>query len=153
MRIFTLLHPNFLCPACVNIFFVLKKKFILKPGTFSFQTYFTYLLNFPIPVFIVFLLFSECRTGEVRVTQGHELPARYIIHTVGPKYNIKYQSAAENTLHACYRNVMQKTCEMGLHSLALCVINSVKRNYPPDEGAHIALSKSFKIIHSSMNIL
>lgn len=46
---------------------------------------------------------AECRTGEVKVTQGHALPARYIIHTVGPKYNVKYQSAAENTLHACYR--------------------------------------------------
>ncbi|KAL3279993.1 hypothetical protein HHI36_017499 [Cryptolaemus montrouzieri] len=45
----------------------------------------------------------ECRTGDVIVTQGHALPARYIIHTVGPKYNIKYQSASENTLHYCYR--------------------------------------------------
>lgn len=81
----------------------------------------------------------ECKTGEVRLTQGHALPARYIIHTVGPKYNIKYQSASENTLHTCYRNVLQKAKEMGLHSIALCVVNSVKRNYPPDEGAHIAL--------------
>lgn len=81
----------------------------------------------------------ECRTGEIRITQGHALPARYIIHTVGPKYNIKYQTAAENTLYSCYRNVLQKAREMGLHSIALCVINSVKRNYPPDEGAHIAI--------------
>lgn len=50
-----------------------------------------------------YVVFSECRTGEVKVTQGHALPARYIIHTVGPKYNIKYQSASENTLHTCYR--------------------------------------------------
>ncbi|XP_049821406.1 protein GDAP2 homolog isoform X2 [Aethina tumida] len=82
---------------------------------------------------------KECRTGEVRVTQGHALPARYIIHTVGPKYNIKYQSASENTLHTCYRNILQKSKEMGVHSIALPVVNSVKRNYPPDEGAHIAL--------------
>lgn len=81
----------------------------------------------------------ECRTGEVKVTQGHALPARYVIHTVGPKYNTKYQTAAENTLHTCYRNVLQKSRELGLHSIALCVVNSVKRNYPPDEGAHIAL--------------
>lgn len=81
----------------------------------------------------------ECRTSEVKVTQGHALPARFIVHTVGPKYNIKYQTAAENSLHTCYRNVLQKTKELGLHSIAICVINSVKRNYPPDEGAHIAL--------------
>lgn len=80
-----------------------------------------------------------CRTGEVVVTEGHNLPARYILHTVGPKYNIKYQTAAENTLHLCYRNVLQKVQELQLTSVALCVINSVQRNYPPEEGAHIAL--------------
>lgn len=59
-------------------------------------------------IFILFILklfseFSECRTGDVKVTSGHELPARYIIHTVGPKYSVKYQTAAETTLHMCYR--------------------------------------------------
>lgn len=42
-----------------------------------------------------------------------------------------------------YRNVLQKCCEMNLRSVSFCVINSVKRNYPPEEGAHIALSKYF----------
>ena len=61
----------------------------------------------PSEVIIIIIVFFvlECRTGDVRVTQGHALPARYIIHTVGPKYNIKYQSASENTLHICYRFV------------------------------------------------
>ncbi|KAH1028417.1 hypothetical protein HUJ05_001771 [Dendroctonus ponderosae] len=81
----------------------------------------------------------ECGTGEAKVTQGHYLPARYIIHTVGPKYNMKYQTASENTLHMCYRNTLQKAKEMGLHSIAIPVINSLKRNYPPDQGAHVAL--------------
>ncbi|ERL87281.1 hypothetical protein D910_04677 [Dendroctonus ponderosae] len=82
---------------------------------------------------------KECGTGEAKVTQGHYLPARYIIHTVGPKYNMKYQTASENTLHMCYRNTLQKAKEMGLHSIAIPVINSLKRNYPPDQGAHVAL--------------
>ncbi|XP_017796657.1 PREDICTED: protein GDAP2 homolog [Habropoda laboriosa] len=82
---------------------------------------------------------KECKTGEIIVTQGHCLPARFIIHTVGPVYNVKYQTAAQNTLHCCYRNVLQKARELGLHTIALPVINSVRRNYPPDAGAHIAL--------------
>ncbi|GLG96558.1 Protein mono-ADP-ribosyltransferase PARP14 [Gryllus bimaculatus] len=86
---------------------------------------------------------KECRTGDVQVTQGYNLAARYVIHTVGPKYNIKYQTAAESTLHFCYRNVLQRACELNLSSVALCVINSVRRNFPPDEGAHIAISKYF----------
>jgi len=40
-----------------------------------------------------------------------------------------------------HRNVLQKAREMGLRTIALSVINSVRRNYPPDAGAHIALSK------------
>ena len=54
-------------------------------------------------ILIIQILIAECRTGEVRVTQGHGLPARFIIHTVGPVYNVKYQTAAQNTLHCCYR--------------------------------------------------
>jgi len=56
-----------------------------------------------IKILIALILIAECRTGEVRVTQGHGLPARFIIHTVGPVYNVKYQTAAQNTLHCCYR--------------------------------------------------
>ncbi|KAL1122313.1 hypothetical protein AAG570_003718 [Ranatra chinensis] len=82
---------------------------------------------------------KECKTGEVIVTQGYKLPARFVFHTVGPKYNPKFQTAAENTLHNCYRNIFEKAFEMKLNSIALCPINSVKRNYPPDEGAHVAL--------------
>lgn len=44
-----------------------------------------------------------CRTGEVRLTKGYNLPAKYVIHTVGPIYSDKYKTAAENTLHLCYR--------------------------------------------------
>lgn len=53
--------------------------------------------------FIIFLCFLGCKTGEVCITDGYSLPARYVIHTVGPRYNIKYQTAAESALHYCYR--------------------------------------------------
>lgn len=82
---------------------------------------------------------KSCKTGEVRVTGGYNLPARYIIHTVGPKYNIKYHTASETALHMCYRRVLQCVVEKKIRTVALCVINSVNRGYPPDQGAHIAL--------------
>lgn len=46
---------------------------------------------------------TECRTGDVRVTKGHNLYARHIIHTVCPIYSDKYKTASEQTLHSCYR--------------------------------------------------
>ncbi|KAJ2952330.1 hypothetical protein O0L34_g4614 [Tuta absoluta] len=81
----------------------------------------------------------ECRTGEAVVTPGFALRCRHIIHTVCPKYVPKYHTAAETSLHNCYKNVLHKAGEIGARSLALCVLNTPKRNFPPDVAAHIAL--------------
>lgn len=51
--------------------------------------------------------FTGCRTGEAKLTEGFNLAARFVIHTVGPKYKAKYRTAAESSLYSCYRNVMQ----------------------------------------------
>ena len=47
------------------------------------------------------------RTGEAKITGAHNLPARHIIHTVGPRWSTTYQTAAENALHSCYRSCLQ----------------------------------------------
>lgn len=80
-----------------------------------------------------------CRTGEAKVSKGYALPARYVIHTVGPRYNVKYKTAAESALYASYRNVMKIVRENKIASVGLCVINTSRRGYPPEDGAHIAL--------------
>lgn len=79
-----------------------------------------------------------CRTGEAVVTRGCKLPARKIIHTVGPRYNIKYHNAAENALHMCYRNVLSAAKEESLRSVAFSCIYTKSKGYPRDEAAHIA---------------
>jgi hypothetical protein len=62
-----------------------------------------------------------------------------VIHTVGPRFNLKYKTAAENALHNCYRSCLQLAVEHRLASLALPIVNSERRGYPPENGAHIAL--------------
>ncbi|KAL0882670.1 hypothetical protein ABMA27_001099 [Loxostege sticticalis] len=81
----------------------------------------------------------ECRTGEVTVTPGFRLRCRHVLHTVSPAYSAKYHTAAETSLHNCYKNVLYRCGELGARSLALCVVNSPRRNFPPDAAAHIAL--------------
>ncbi|XP_076079639.1 protein GDAP2 homolog [Mytilus galloprovincialis] len=80
-----------------------------------------------------------CKTGEAKLTKGHKLLARYVLHTVGPRYNVKYITAAESALYSCYRNVMQLVRENSIKSVALYPIHSTKRSYPVKEGAHLAI--------------
>nr|XP_006639424.1 PREDICTED: ganglioside-induced differentiation-associated protein 2 [Lepisosteus oculatus] len=88
------------------------------------------------------LKLKGCRTGEAKMTKGFNLAARFIIHTVGPKYKAKYRTAAESSLYNCYRNVMQLAKEQGMASVAFCVINTVKRGYPLEDATHIAFKDS-----------
>ena len=82
-----------------------------------------------------------CKTGEAKSTSGYNLFARHIFHTVGPKYHTKYRIAAENALHSCILNCLQLLKEKKMTTIAFPIVHSEKRNYPPEEGVHICLSK------------
>ncbi|XP_064444633.1 ganglioside-induced differentiation-associated protein 2 isoform X3 [Mirounga angustirostris] len=86
-----------------------------------------------------------CRTGEAKLTKGFNLAARFIIHTVGPKYKSRYRTAAESSLYSCYRNVLQLAKEQSMSSVGFCVINSAKRGYPLEDATHIALHLPIKL--------
>ncbi|KAL5216816.1 hypothetical protein ABZP36_008217 [Zizania latifolia] len=55
-----------------------------------------------------------CRTGMAKMTNAYDLPARKVIHTVSPKYAVKYHTAAENALSHCYRSCLELLIENGL---------------------------------------
>ncbi|KAJ9549223.1 hypothetical protein OSB04_021766 [Centaurea solstitialis] len=80
-----------------------------------------------------------CRTGMAKVTNAYDLPARRIIHTVGPKYAIKYHTAAENALSHCYRSCLELLIENGLQSIAMGCIYTEAKNYPREPAAHVAI--------------
>uniref|UniRef100_A0A6M2CL89 Putative hismacro and sec14 domain-containing ovary overexpressed n=1 Tax=Rhipicephalus microplus TaxID=6941 RepID=A0A6M2CL89_RHIMP len=91
---------------------------------------------------------QSCRTGEAKLSKGYNLPARFVIHTVGPKYNVKFHTAAETALHSSYWRVLQMLPEHGLRTLGLCPIHSVRRSYPTQEGAHLALRTIRRFLES-----
>ncbi|XP_010532599.1 PREDICTED: protein GDAP2 homolog [Tarenaya hassleriana] len=80
-----------------------------------------------------------CRTGMAKVTNAYDLPARRVIHTVGPKYAVKYHTAAENALSHCYRSCLELLIDNELRSIAMGCIYTEAKNYPREPAAHVAI--------------
>jgi len=75
--------------------------------------------------------------GEVALTDGFKLPARYVIHTVGPVYAKTKDKS--HLLANCYRNALALADEQGCHSIAFPAISTGIYGYPFDEAARVVL--------------
>lgn len=89
-------------------------------------------------------LLEECRriggcpTGEARITGGHRLPARHVIHTVGPVW--RGGAAGEDELLAsCYRSSLELAVRNGSRSVAFPAISTGAYGFPVDRAARIAV--------------
>ncbi len=80
-----------------------------------------------------------CRTGEAKLTGGHLLPSRYVIHAVGPVWRGGSEGEAE-LLASCYRNSMALAGEYGVSSIAFSSISTGVYGYPIEPAARIATS-------------
>jgi O-acetyl-ADP-ribose deacetylase (regulator of RNase III) len=89
-------------------------------------------------------LLAECRriggcpTGEARITGGYRLPARHVIHTVGPVWHGGRRGEPER-LTACYRNCLELAEQHELTSLAFPAISTGVYGYPAEAAAEIAV--------------
>jgi O-acetyl-ADP-ribose deacetylase len=88
-------------------------------------------------------LLAECRTiggcptGEARITRGYRLPARHVIHTVGPVWHGGGSGEAEK-LAGCYRNSLRIAREHGLGTIAFPAISTGIYGYPVEAAAEVA---------------
>ena len=83
-------------------------------------------------------LLRGCPTGEARITGGHELPARHVIHTVGPVWN-GGGAGEDGLLAACYRESLELAAGHRLASIALPAISTGVYRFPPLRAARIAV--------------
>lgn len=80
-----------------------------------------------------------CRTGDAKVTRGHGLKARHVIHTVGPVWNGGSHGEAD-LLASCYRRSLELANGLGLASIAFPAISTGVYGYPKAPAAAIAVS-------------
>ena len=82
---------------------------------------------------------GECPPGRAVVTEGFDLPARFIIHTVGPVWRGGHDGEPE-TLASCYRSSLEAADQIGARSVAFPAISTGVYGYPPDLAAEVAVT-------------
>jgi O-acetyl-ADP-ribose deacetylase (regulator of RNase III) len=102
-------------------------------------------------------LLEECRTlggcptGEAKITQGYQLPAKYVIHTVGPVWQ-GGTHGEDDLLASCYRNSLAVAVAHGLKSIAFPCISTGVYGFPYERAARIAVRevRQFLASHPSL---
>lgn len=80
-----------------------------------------------------------CRTGEAKITKGYNLPAQFVIHTVGPIYYEHTPAESEALLTSCYENSLKLAKEKGLKTIAFPLISAGVYGYPQREAIKVAV--------------
>ncbi len=94
---------------------------------------------------------SGCQTGEAKISPGFNLPAKYIIHTVGPVWNDGKNNVTEavtkedNLLANCYKNSLKLAVENGIKTIAFPAISTGVYHFPLERATKIAVTEVEKI--------
>jgi len=102
-------------------------------------------------------LLQECRTlggcptGQARLTRGYRLPAKFVIHTVGPVWHGGTQNEAK-LLTSCYRESLSLAVAQQLASIAFPCISTGIFGYPPDQAAEVAIAAVREFICSPSSL-
>ncbi|XP_055015118.1 ADP-ribose glycohydrolase MACROD1 isoform X1 [Boleophthalmus pectinirostris] len=83
---------------------------------------------------------NGCETGQAKITCAYGLPAKYVIHTVGPIAQGQVGEAEKRALRSCYKNSLQTATDWGARSVAFPCISTGIYGYPPEQAVHEALA-------------
>ncbi len=96
-------------------------------------------------------MIGGCPTGEARITRGHRLPAKYVIHTVGPVWRGGTHGEPE-LLASCYRSSLRLAIENGVRTIAFPAISCGIYGYPVEEAARIAVAETRRFVEEHPSI-
>jgi O-acetyl-ADP-ribose deacetylase (regulator of RNase III) len=93
---------------------------------------------------------APCPTGEARVTPGFDLPAKFVVHTVGPVWQGGDQDEP-TLLAACYRNSLESAAQAGARSIAFPSISTGIYGYPRELATEIAVAAIKEFVADNPN--
>jgi O-acetyl-ADP-ribose deacetylase (regulator of RNase III) len=99
-------------------------------------------------------LLAECRTiggcptGEARITGGYNLPARFVIHTVGPVYHGTTPEKAAELLRRCYENSLALAAQNGVEQIAFPAISCGIYGYPIEKACRVAIDTTIRFLET-----
>jgi O-acetyl-ADP-ribose deacetylase len=82
---------------------------------------------------------NGCNTGDAKITRGYGLPARHVIHAVGPVWSRKRGNECEALLASCYRTSLALAVQHGIASIAFPAISTGVYAFPADRAARISV--------------
>lgn len=88
---------------------------------------------------------NGCHPGDAKITKGYKLPAKHVIHTVGPVWHEGDRNEAE-TLASCYRRSLEVALAHKLRTIAFPCISTGVYGYPPDQAAVVAVKTVREVI-------
>jgi len=94
---------------------------------------------------------NGCRQGEAKITPGYQLPAKYVIHTVGPVYSGGDKGEPE-ILYSCYLNSLSLAVDYQIKTIAFPCISAGAFGYPFQDACKIALNAVFDFLYCVQNI-
>jgi len=92
-----------------------------------------------------------CETGDAKITGGHNLPARYIIHTVGPVWR-GGDRGEDGLLASCYRRSLELAVENGVRTIAFPAISTGAYGFPMERAARIAVREALQFLEGDESI-
>jgi len=92
-----------------------------------------------------------CPTGEARVSKGYRLPARWIIHTVGPVWSGGNRNE-DQLLSACYRNCFKAALDLGVKTMAFPSISTGAYRFPLERATGIAIEETGKFLEKAEGV-
>jgi O-acetyl-ADP-ribose deacetylase len=87
-----------------------------------------------------------CETGDAKATTAGDLPARYVIHTVGPVWHCGTQREHE-LLASCHRRSLEVAAGLDCHTVAFPAISTGVFGYPVEQASHVALAATTSVLH------